>query len=344
MKNKSAWQWNIRRRCTFVATSFVLLMAVMVVTITLGNLRIPIRDVISVFGYKMGLCQVLDERYLTVVWDIRFPRICLAVLSGAALAVSGTTFQGVFRNPLVEPYVLGVSSGAACGAGAAIVFFAGNVSTSLLSFAFAVIAMAMAYGIATRRGQTPLVNLILAGSIVASVFGAILNLIKTYADDSKLREISFWLMGGFYTAKWEDVRFLMVCCTVCIGILWSLGWQLNVLTMGDQEATSLGIRVGVLKFTALGIATFLTASTVANVGIVSWVGLMIPHACRMLIGADHRFSIPFSACMGGLFLAICDTVARTIAMGEIPVSIVTSILGAPYLIYLLRTNRQVGME
>lgn len=343
MKEKGGLQQTMKVKKRIVGFSFLLLIVIMIFTITQGNLEIPIRDVISVFGSKMGLCEVLEERYLTIVWDIRFPRICLAALSGAALASAGTVFQGVFRNPLVEPYVLGVSSGAACGAAIAIVFLAGTFSVSIMAFLFAVIAMVLAYSIATHRGNTPLVNLILAGSIVASIFGAVLNLVKTFADDSKLREISFWLMGGFYTAKWKDVFFLFICCVICIGILWMLGWKLNVLTMGDQEATSLGIKVGLLKITALGIATFLTAATVANVGIISWVGLMIPHACRMIIGADHRYTIPFSAFMGGLFLVVCDTVARTIIMGEIPISIVTSILGVPYLIYLLRTNRQVGM-
>ena len=126
--------------------------------------------------------------------------------------------------------------------------------------------------------------------------------------------------------------------------MWILGWKLNVLSMGDQEAASLGIRVGLLKLAALGTATFATAATVSVVGIVSWVGLMIPHAGRMLIGADHRYLIPFSACVGGFFMVVCDTIARTVIMGEIPVSIVTSIIGAPYLIFLIRKNRQVGMS
>ncbi|MDY3918176.1 MAG: iron ABC transporter permease [Candidatus Limivivens sp.] len=327
-----------------ILCSLLFLLAGMIISITRGNLSIPLNELLAAIGEKIGLSQVSEERFLTVVWDVRFPRICLAALSGIALAVSGTVFQGVFRNPLVEPYILGISSGAACGAAIGIVFLSGLVPVSLLAFLFAVLAMAMAYSIATRRGETPLVNLILSGVVVGSIFTALLNLIKTVAPDSKLREISFWLMGGFYTAKWSDVFFLLPAVILGAGILWALGWQLNVLTMGDQEAKTMGIRVGLLKFVALGTATFLTAATVSRVGIISWVGLMIPHACRMLLGADHRYTIPFSACLGGLFLVICDTIARTVIMGEIPVSIITSILGAPYLIYLLRMNRQVGME
>lgn len=335
---------NAAAKKRIVALSLLFMLAMMVVSITLGNLRIPLVDVISVFGEKLNLCKVVEDRYTTIVWDVRMPRICLAALSGAALAMAGTVFQGVFRNPLVEPYILGVSSGAACGAAIAIVFFAGVIPVSVLAFAFSVGAMVLAYSVATTKGETPLVNLILAGVIVGSIFTAALNLVKTIAPDSKLREISFWLMGGFYTAKWDDVFFLLICVVSSFLVLWALGWQLNVLTMGDQEARTMGIRVGLLKFTSLGIATFITAATVAHVGIISWVGLMIPHACRMILGADHRYTIPFSACLGGMFLVVCDTIARTAIMGEIPVSIITSILGAPYLIYLLRTNRQVGMS
>lgn len=343
MNQPSPWIKTNRTKRRVILLALLLLLLVMTMAVAMGNLMIPLTDVVSVFGAKLGLRGAGDELYTSVVWEIRFPRVCLAAIAGAMLAVAGTAFQGVFRNPLVEPYILGVSSGAACGAAIAIVYLGGLVSVSLMSFAFSVLAMALSYGVATKAGRTPLVNLVLAGSVVASVFSAALNLVKTFASDSKLREISFWLMGGFYTAKWKDVLFLGLCGLVSMGILWSLGWKLNVLSMGDQEATSLGVRVGLLKLTAIGVATFATASTVSTVGIVSWVGLMIPHASRMLIGADHRYLIPFSACLGGFFMVLCDTIARTVIMGEIPVSIVTSILGAPYLIYLLRSNRQVGM-
>lgn len=332
-----------RKKCGVICAALLLLVLSMMVAVALGNLMIPLKDVVFVFGAKLGVRKTIDDLFASVIWEIRFPRVCLAAVAGAMLSVAGTAFQGVFRNPLVEPYILGVSSGAACGAAIAIVYLGGLVSVSLMSFAFSVLAMALSYGVATKSGRTPLVNLVLAGSVIASVFSAALNLVKTFASDSKLREISFWLMGGFYTAKWSDVFFLGGCGAVAMGILWGLGWKLNVLSMGDQEATSLGVRVGLLKLTAIGVATFATASTVSTVGIVSWVGLMIPHASRMLMGADHRYLIPFSACLGGLFMVVCDTIARTVIMGEIPVSIVTSILGAPYLIYLLRSNRQVGM-
>ncbi|MEG1492284.1 MAG: iron ABC transporter permease [Oscillospiraceae bacterium] len=311
--------------------------------VTLGNFTIPFKSVFAAIWTRLGFGSVEDNNFLVIVCDVRLPRIILAALGGMGIAMSGTVFQGVFRNPLVEPYVLGISSGAAFGAALSIVFLNKLVSVGLMAFVFAVAAMAMSYSIATKQRQTPLVNLILSGMIVGSIFTALLNLVKTMAPDSKLREITFWLMGGFYTATWQDVLFLLPTVLLSLLILWKLAWRLNVLSVGEQEARSLGINVGALKIVLLGISTFLTASIVSRAGIISWVGLMIPHAARMLLGPDHRFLIPFAAFLGGTFLVICDTIARTVIMGEIPISIITSILGAPYLIYLIRKNRQVSL-
>lgn len=342
-KNKILPIQNQRSKKAIILCSFIALLAIMLLAVVCGNYSIPIGDVFRVIAARLGLGSAQDNNFHVIVWEVRLPRICLSALVGMALAMAGAVFQGVFRNPLVEPYLLGVSNGAACGAAIAIVFLSGVVSVSLMSFVFAIGAMLLSYGIASRRGETPLVNLILAGVIVASIFSAALNLIKTLAPDSKLREISFWLMGGVYMAKWSDVMLLLPCTLASLAALWGLSWRLNVLTMGDQEATALGVRVGPLKLLLLGISTFITAMAVSMVGIISWIGLMIPHASRMILGPDHRYTIPFSALLGACFLVICDTIARTIIMGEIPISIVTSVLGAPYLIYLLRTNRQVSI-
>lgn len=342
-KNKIFPIQNERSKKTLILCTFIALLIIMVFAVVRGNYNIPVADVFKVIAAQLGFGSAEDNNFFVIVWEVRLPRICLAALVGMALAMAGTVFQGVFRNPLVEPYLLGVSNGAACGAAIAIVFLSGTVSVSFMSFFFAVGAMILSYGIATRKGETPLVNLILAGVIVASIFSAALNLIKTLAPDSKLREISFWLMGGVYMAKWSDVLLMLPCTFAALAALWGLSWKLNVLTMGDQEAATLGIRVGLLKLLLLGISTFITAMAVSMVGIISWIGLMIPHASRMILGPDHRYTIPFSALLGACFLVICDTIARTIIMGEIPISIVTSVLGAPYLIYLLRTNRQVSV-
>ena len=157
----------------------------------------------------------------------------------------------------------------------------------------------------------------------------------------ELRDLVFWLMGGFYTAKWGDVGLLSVLITISFILLWSLAWKLNVLTMGDQEAQSLGVSVKKVKAVSIVLSTFITSIAIGTVGIIAWVGLVIPHMARMTIGPDHRYLIPASAIMGGLFLVICDTLARTLTFGEIPISILTSVIAAPYLIILVRKNRNL---
>lgn len=338
--SKRALVYNPKAKYSLITVSAAVILLSMVVAVTIGNYSIPIYDVFDVIIKKISSLPVEDNNNYVLVWEVRLPRILLSALGGMGLAMSGAVFQGVFRNPLVEPYILGVSSGAACGAALSIVFLGSVFPVSFLAFVFAIGAMFIAYSIATRGQQTPLVHLVLAGVIVSSLFTAILNLVKTLAPDSKLREISFWTMGGYYTATWDNVATLIPIVLSGLLLLWAMGWKLNVLSMGEEEAKSLGVTVNCIKFTSLGISTFVTASVVSQVGIVSWVGLMIPHAARMIIGADHRYLIPFSAFAGGIFMIICDTMARTFIFGEIPISIITSILGAPYLIYLLRTHRQ----
>lgn len=218
------------------------------------------------------------------------------------------------------------------------------ISKGMSAFLFAMLAMLLAYGFAYAKEHMPVVRLILSGMIVSAVFTALLNFLKVMASDSKLREITFWTMGGFYTSEWSGAVRMTVIAMGGLCIARILGWKLNVLAVGDQESRTLGVHAGRLKLFLIVMATFLTASTVSEAGIISWVGLMVPHASRMLIGPDHRYLIPFSALVGGTFLVICDTLARTLIMGELPVSIITSILGAPYLIFLLRHNRKVYFE
>jgi iron complex transport system permease protein len=278
----------------------------------------------------------------TVVWSLRLPRILMAMIVGAALASAGAVFQGCFRNPLVEPYILGVSSGAAFGAALGILFPV-YFSVQLFSFIFGAVAVAFTYGFGRIRGETPMLTLILAGVITGSVFSAMVSILKYLAQDAALRGIVFWLMGGFYYATWEDIAWLLPVVGVCLAVMIKLGWQLNVLSLGDEEARSLGVNTEVYRLILIILATLVTAAAVSSVGIIAWVGLMMPHATRMLVGPDHRLVLPSAAAMGGIFLIICDTIARTIASAEIPIGIITSILGAPYLFYLLRTKTKNGM-
>lgn len=333
-KHKSIWLWG----------GLAVFLAVLAGAVQFGNYEMKTGDILGVISAHLRGNTWPDASLDTIVWEIRLPRILTAAMTGVALSISGAVFQGVFRNPLVEPYVLGVSSGAAFGAAASIVFSWGFLTKNTAAFLFAVLAMLLAYGMAYSRENMPVVRLILSGMIVSAVFTALLNFLKVMASDSKLREITFWTMGGFYTAEWEDAVRLFLLTLGGLVLIWGCGWKLNVLAMGDAEARSLGIHTGRLKFVLILAATFLTASCVAESGIISWVGLMVPHAARMILGPDHRYMIPFSACLGGIFMVICDTLARTLIMGELPVSILTSVLGAPYLIFLLRHNRKVYFE
>ncbi|HON81500.1 MAG TPA: iron ABC transporter permease [Methanoregulaceae archaeon] len=283
----------------------------------------------------------ISNLHNTIIWNIRLPRVLLAIFVGIALGVAGAVYQGVFRNPLVEPYILGASSGAAFGAALGIVFPMIFHSVQIPAFIFGATAVAGAYLLARVRGETPIVTLILSGVVIGSIFSAFVSILKYTATDTALREIVFWLMGGFYYATWKDVFTIGPVVLGSFLILWWLGWKLNILSMGDEEAKGLGINPERYKLVVISLATLITAFAVSLVGIIAWVGLMMPHAARMLLGPDNRYVIPCAAMMGGFYLILCDTLARTLTTSEIPVGIITSILGAPYLCYLLRNKGRV---
>ena len=283
-KHKSIWLWG----------GLAVFLAVLAGAVQFGNYEMKTGDILGVISAHLRGNTWPDASLDTIVWEIRLPRILTAAMTGVALSISGAVFQGVFRNPLVEPYVLGVSSGAAFGAAASIVFSWGFLTKKYSR----IFIRRSGYGFWLTEWHTagenmPVVRLILSGMIVSAVFTALLNFLKVMASDSKLREITFWTMGGFYTAEWEGAVRLFLLTLGGLVLIWGCGWKLNVLAMGDAEARSLGIHTGRLKFVLILAATFLTASCVAESGIISWVGLMVPHAARMILGPDHRYMIPF---------------------------------------------------
>ncbi|MFY9262484.1 MAG: iron ABC transporter permease [Actinomycetaceae bacterium] len=332
-------------RAIMLVALAILLLAMSIVTVAMGAYDISVTEVwrvitINLFG---GDVSSIDKLYQTVIWEIRAPRVVLVILVGAALATSGAVYQGAFRNPLVEPFILGVSAGASLGAALAMVYPNLLFSAELGAFIFAMASVALAYFLARVDGQTPTVTLVLAGLVISSVFQAFVSLLKYVSDDQALRAITFWTMGGFSFASWESVAQLSIPIIVGVLVLWSLGWKLNVLSMGDDEARTLGINPEILKLILIVTATLITAIAVSATGIISWIGLMMPHAIRMMIGPDNRFVIPGAALLAGVFLLICDTLARTLINAEIPISIITSMLGAPYIFYLLRSKGRLGI-
>ncbi len=273
-----------------------------------------------------------------IIWRIRLPRLVLAITAGMALAVSGTAYQGCFRNPLVEPYILGVSAGAACGASLAIVYPHFFPQGQLTAFIFALAAVFLSYSLARSRGHIPPVALVLSGIIVGALFSSVVGILKYLAADTQLREITFWMMGGLYYATWSDAILNLAVVGPVFLLLWYGGWHLNLLSLGDEEARSLGLNPGLSRFILIVAATLTAAGCVSICGIIAWVGLMMPHAARLIFGPDHRWVIPGAAMLGAIYLLVCDTLARTLTSAEIPLGIVTSIVGAPYLLWLLRSK------
>ena len=287
--------------------------------------------------------QLFGETYpvamhRVIVWDIRIPRTLLAALVGASLGVSGAAYQGCFKNPLVEPSILGVSSGAAAGTALFILFPAFFLHAQLSAFLFALGAVFLSYFLGRQRGETPPLALVLSGIVVGSLFSALVGIMKYLAADDQLREITFWMMGGFFYASWDDVR---LCASLLFPSLLIMGlgsWRLNVLSLGGDEARSLGVNPERTRIFFILLATLLAAVSVSTVGIIAWVGLMMPHMARLLVGSDNRWLFPSSALLGAAYLVLCDAVARNLTGAEIPVGIVASILGAPYLLFLVRSK------
>jgi len=324
-----------RRRLVVVMSSLAVIV-VAVVSIMVGAYLIPIGDVFAVFGARLGLMPA-DNLHAAVVWDIRLSRVLLAGAVGAALATSGAAYQGTFRNPLIEPYILGVSAGAAFGAGLAVMVDL-PLSMQVLAFLFGLAAVGLTYSLARVRGERPTLTLLLAGIVIGSFFSAIFALFQYVGTDEQLRRLVFWILGGFYRATWGEVAIVVPVTVAGVIWLWRLGWPLNLLSLGDDEARSLGVDPKPLRRVVIVVSTALTALAVSVSGIIAWVGLLVPHAARLIVGPDQRYVIPLSATLGAAFVMICDDLARTISTGEVPIGVITSILGAPYLIYLLRTR------
>jgi iron complex transport system permease protein len=290
-------------------------------------------------GHDLGLPAVYD----TVVFNIRLPRVLLAMLVGAALSISGATLQGIFRNPLVSPFILGLSSGAAFGAALAMSVFTW-MPLQIGAFSFSLLAVGSAYLMARRKGEVPVISLVLAGVVVSSVFGALLAVIQFAVDARSLQSIVYWNIGTLSTASWSKVEIAAPLVLVGCLILIALRWRLNVLALGEEEARSVGMNLELYKFIFIVTATLVASAAVAVAGIIGLVGLIVPHMVRMSFGPDHRILIPLTATVGASFLVLVDDVARAAFSFEVPVGIITTLLGAPVFIYLLRATRAGGWE
>jgi iron complex transport system permease protein len=280
----------------------------------------------------------------SVIWQLRLPRTLAAAFVGASLAASGAAFQGVFRNPLVNSGLLGVSNGAGFGAALAIVFFGAGAATYVFSFAFAVLAVLLSYLSGRIYGTTPNVTLILGGVVVSGFFAALTSIMKYVADPmTQLPAITFWLMGSFASVSYAHFWALVPMAAGIIVIL-LCRWKINVLSMGDREASALGVNVRFYKGLVIGGATLCTASAVCISGVIGWIGLVIPHICRMLVGNNNDRLIPMSVSLGAAFLVLIDIIARNVTTTEIPIGILTAVVGTPFFVYLLKKTKGGGWQ
>ena len=280
---------------------------------------------------------------LTVVQVIRLPRVLLATLAGFGLGISGTVLQGMIRNPLVGPDIVGVSSGAAFGGVLAMLWDLSPVGIVGLAFCGGMLAIALTFGLAKlSHAESNSMILVLAGIFIGALFLAAIDLVRHIADDAHLPTMTFWLLGTFATADAKKVAMIAVP-TLCGGaVLMTLRWRLNLLSLGDLDAHSLGMNVGVLRWAIIALVSLIVASQVAVSGLVGWIGLIVPHCARLLVGPDHRRLLPAAGLLGALFVLVLDDVTRAVLRAEVPVGVLTALAGTPVVCFLLWKSREKG--
>ena len=314
-----------------------------IVAFSVGRFPISVIDFLSVLWAGVtGGQHGLDPTVEAVIYQIRAPRVAAALLIGAALSGAGAAYQNMFRNPLVSPDILGVSAGAAMGAVLGIFLSLNVIAIQSLAFAFGLLAVGLVYVTANAvRGHDPLLVLVLAGVVIGSLLGACVALMKYLADPyNQLPAITFWLLGSLASSAPQDVWSTLPLILVGLVPLWLLRWRVNLLSLDDDEARALGVETGRVRLTVIVAATLMTAAAVSISGIIGWIGLVIPHFARMLVGPDFSRLLPTSILLGAAFLLGVDTLARTVARIEIPLGVLTAFVGTPLFLWQLATARR----
>lgn len=318
--------------------------AVFALSMFTGQISITAAEVYDWLAARMAGPPLEPDSKALVFFDVRLPRSLTAMLSGTGLAVSGAVYQGLFRNPLVSPDILGVSAGCAFGAALGLVMPCADFGIiRLLSFVFGLGAVAAAASMARAMAVRPILVLILSGLVVTSLFNALLMILKYTADPySQLPAIVFWIMGSLHRSGWGDVCIMAPLILGGVTAVHLLRFRLNVLSLGDVQARSLGLNPRIYRIIFISISSLMVAVTVSACGQIGWIGLVIPHMARTLAGPDHRVMIPAAALMGGTFLLAADLAARSLTTSELPVSIITALAGGPIFALLLYRNRARG--
>ena len=324
------------------AVLIAVFLAAILVSVVIGRYSLSIGQFFRVIWSKMpfsDIARTWDPAAEKVLFEIRLPRVAAALMIGAALSMAGVSYQGMFRNPLVSSDILGASTGAGFGAALAILLDANYFMISVAAFVFGLTAVALAYVLSRLSPTTETLAMILSGMVISSLFSAGTSFIKLVADtDDKLPAITYWLMGQLSSIKVVDVKFLIIPMLIGMVPLFLLRWRLNLLTVEEETSKSVGVNVTLLRLIVVVCATLLTAAAVSVSGMIGWIGLVIPHLCRMVFGYDYRRLIPATALFGAAFLLIVDDIARMATTAEIPIGILTSFVGAPLFLYLLMTG------
>ena len=326
-----------------LAIATAVLIAGLLLAFTVGRYPVSLGDLLTVLVAKVtGRTADVPTAVQSVVLQVRGPRVLAAALVGAALAVAGTAFQGLFRNPLVSPDILGASSGAALGAVTGIFFSLGVLAIQALAFVGGLIAVAAVYMIGSAvRARDPILVLVLTGVVVGALLGAGVGLVKYLADPyNQLPAMTFWLLGSLAAANVSDLLPLFGPVAFGTAVLIALRWRMNVMSLPEEEARSLGVPTGPLRVAIVAAATLTTSASVATAGIIGWVGLVVPHLARSLVGPDFARLLPTAAILGGGYLLVIDTLARTAAEVEIPLGILTAVVGTPFFIWLLASMQR----
>ena len=333
-----------RFRVTLFIVLLVILIVSALVSLAIGRFEVPLSHVAGILASKfVSIDPWWTSTDARVIELIRIPRILMAALAGAGLAVAGAALQGIFRNPLVGPQIIGVSSGAAFGGALGILLSESRFLLIGLAFACGMLAMIIVYSISRQQGRASILMLVLAGIVTSAFFSALVSVTKFVADpDDKLPAIVFWLMGSFATASYDKVWLMAVPVVIGSIVIYLMRFQINVLSLGDEEAQSLGVKVERTRWIALIAIALISSAVVAAAGVIGWVGLVIPHFARMLTGPDHKVLIPAAMLIGASYLIHIDNVARTVIAAEIPVGIITALIGAPIFGLLLRRAANKG--
>lgn len=343
----------VARKITLYTVLFLALILAAGFSTGLGAVNIPLKEVFLILGKKMGFFSGISvsAQHEAVLHIVRIPRVLLGLLVGAALGISGTAIQGIFRNPLAEPGLIGISAGASLMAVVIIVLemalFAGL--SNLLgyymlafgAFAGAGIAALLVYQISRTEGKSNVATMLLAGIAINALAGALTGLITYMADDQQLRNITFWMLGSLAGATWETIFAVMPFILIPILVLPHMGKALNAFSLGETQANQLGLRINVIKRNVVILATMAVGASVAVSGIIGFVGLLIPHTIRLMIGVDNKHVLPASALLGALMLTLADMLCRTIiAPIELPIGVITALLGTPLFLYILIKDKK----